>query len=507
MRQTMVFIGTGLIALLAGGITGQMPGYFDLLLGSALFLLLPDKLRRKVPAIQRGKPVSYADTGRTAARLRFSAGTLVDLEKTVEAVSKKLYQTGVCSIDGVYSGASEKVCRRCGLKLFCWDTACNQTRDAFSKLTPVLKAKGSVTPEDLPAYFTDRCPKIADLTAAVNSFYTQFISREAARRKVAQAKQVAAEQFEGISDMLAEFSGELREIASIDSALSDRVAGMLREMGEDPEEVYCILDRYDRMRVEVYSSAPLKPETGFLREELSSLTQRPLDGPSVVSAEDVTRTTFYEQARLRVQYGYSQIVAREGKISGDCCDTFSDGKGFYHMILSDGMGTGGRAAVDSIMTVSFVLRLIKAGFGFDAALKLINSSLLIRTGEETLATLDIGCIDLYTGKMEFLKAGAVSSFLCRDGKVAEITGSSLPAGILQGIHYDRRTVRLREGDLIVMMSDGAMTVAPDWLKEELALASKEPVEKIAERLAQLAKRNERGPGDDITVMAARIILA
>ncbi len=78
---------------------------------------------------------------------------------------------------------------------------------------------------------------------------------------------------------------------------------------------------------------------------------------------------------------------------------------------------------------------------------------------------------------------------------------------MQGIHYDRRTVRLREGDLIVMMSDGAMTVAPDWLKEELALASKEPVEKIAERLAQLAKRNERGPGDDITVMAARIILA
>ena len=271
----MVFIGTGLIALLAGGITGQMPGYFDLLLGSALFLLLPDKLRRKVPAIQRGKPVSYADTGRTAARLRFSAGTLVDLEKTVEAVSKKLYQTGVCSIDGVYSGASEKVCRRCGLKLFCWDTACNQTWDAFSKLTPVLKAKGSVTPEDLPAYFTDRCPKIADLTAAVNSFYTQFISREAARRKVAQAKQVAAEQFEGISDMLAEFSGELREIASIDSALSDRVTGMLREMGEDPEEVYCILDRYDRMRVEVYSPASLKPETGFLREELSSLTQRP----------------------------------------------------------------------------------------------------------------------------------------------------------------------------------------------------------------------------------------
>ncbi len=510
VRQGFVFIALGLAAVLVGGGLGQaelVRGYFDLLLGTAVFLALPERVRRRFPAHRRGRPVSSAGTGRTAARLRFSAGTLIDLEKTVEAVSKKLFETGVCSIDGVYTGASEKVCRKCGLKLFCWDTACNQTREAFAKLTPVLKAKGAVTAEDLPAYFTDRCPKTADLTAAVNGLYTQFISREAARRKVAQAKQVAAEQFEGISDMLAEFSGELREIASIDSALSERVAGMLREMGEDPEEVYCILDRYDRMRVEIYSESPLKPEAACLREELSALTERPLDGPCTVSAEDVTRTAFFEQARLKVDYGCCQLTARAGKISGDCCDTFSDGKGFYHMILSDGMGTGGRAAVDAIMTVSFVLRLIKAGFGFDAALKLINSSLLIRTGEETLATLDIGCIDLYTGRMEFLKAGAAPSFLCREGKVAEITGSSLPAGILQGIHYDRRSVRLREGDLIVMMSDGAMTVAPDWMKEELALASGEPPQKVAERLAQLAKRNERGPGDDITVMAARIVLA
>ena len=87
------------------------------------------------------------------------------------------------------------------------------------------------------------------------------------------------------------------------------------------------------------------------------------------------------------------------------------------------------------------------------------------------------------------------------------TGSSLPAGILQGIHYERRSVRLREGDLIVMMSDGALSIAPDWLKEELALAAGEPVDKIAQRLANLSKRNERGRGDDITVMAARIVRA
>ncbi len=506
LRQTLIFAVTAFATVLVAGMNEQtLKAIFDLLAGCAIFILLPDKLRAKVPAIPRGRPIAFADAGRMAARLRFSAGTLVDLEKTIEAVSEKLYRTGICSIESVYSGAADKVCKSCGLRLFCWDTAASQTNDALTKLTPLLKAKGKITSDDLPAYFTDRCPKMADLTLAVNSLYAQLISKEAARRKVAQAKQVAAEQFEGISDMLAEFSGELKEIASIDTELSERVSAMLREMGEEPEEVYCILDRYDRMRIEIYTEKALRPETHFLCEELGNLTQRPLDGPSTVTAEDVTRTVFYEQARLRPEYGYAQYCAGEGRISGDCCDTFSDGRGFFHMILSDGMGTGGRAAVDSIMTVSFVLRLIKAGFGFDAALKLINSALLVRTGEETLATLDIGCIDLYTGKMEFLKAGAVSSFICREGKVAEISGSSLPAGILQGIRYERRTVRLREGDIIVMMSDGALSIASDWIREELALVADQPAQKIADRLANLALRNTHGRGDDITVMAARVM--
>ena len=63
------------------------------------------------------------------------------------------------------------------------------------------------------------------------------------------------------------------------------------------------------------------------------------------------------------------------------------------------------------MTCNFVLKLLKAGFGFDAALKLINSALLVKAGDESLATLDIGCIDLYTGNAEFLKAGAACSFV------------------------------------------------------------------------------------------------
>ena len=191
-------------------------------------------------------------------------------------------------------------------------------------------------------------------------------------------------------------------------------------------------------------------------------------------------------------------------MSGDCWDSFTDSKGFFHLVLSDGMGSGGRAAVDAIMTCSFVMKLCKAGFGFDAALRLINSALLCKAGDETLATLDIACVDLYTGRMELLKAGAAASFLWRNGRTVMVGGSSLPAGILQGIQYDRHTVRLQPGDVVILLTDGAMAVNDSWMREEISLCAQGEPEAVARRLAEAARRQNGLPGDDITVTVMRL---
>ena len=41
-------------------------------------------------------------------------------------------------------------------------------------------------------------------------------------------------------------------------------------------------------------------------------------------------------------------------------------------------------------------------------------------------------VDLYTGKTEFLKAGAAPSFVLRSGTVGKVESMSMPAGILRG---------------------------------------------------------------------------
>ena len=507
--QSAVFLSAFTAGILVAGAEPEVvTAGFDMLLGTAVFLFLPDAVyqRLKSPRNEGRSPVSD-ENSRLSARLSFASRMVTEIRESVDAVSKRLNAVSGGSIEDVYDRTADRVCGKCGLKLFCWETAYNQTSEAFQRLTPILRERGKVEKEELPRHFQSKCPKGEELVKTLNTCYREFLSRESAGRRVLGAKQVAMEQLDGVAELLEDVGRELEEGEICDRAAAERVEELLLSIGEEPGKVFCLIDRYDRMRVEIYRSEPLRSDRALLAEQLSEMFERPFDHPCVAAACGQSRICFFEKAKYTLDFSLCQKNAADSAVCGDCCEYFADPRGFAHIILSDGMGSGGRAAVDSIMACNFVLKLVKAGFRFDAALRFINSALLVKAGDESLATLDIGCVDLYTGEAEFLKAGGASSFLCREGKAAAIRGSSLPVGILQGISYDRHQVKLREGDLLVMVTDGALPISDEWMEEEIAALCEQPVKRIAERLAELAKFRQQGRGDDITVAAARLVPA
>ncbi len=506
LTQNAFFILTYTVGIM---VTQNTPttieGAFDMLSGSGIFMVLPETLLEKIgKTANQYKQLSCSENKRTCSKLLFASKTLSDMHKSVEAVSEKLKNTGITNISKVYEKTADTVCKRCGLKLFCWETNYNTTLDSFYKFNDILEKNSEITKDDLSAFFNTQCAKPEDIVRTVNGYYRDYLSGKNATRKIMNAKQVAAEQLEGIADMLSEMSEEISETSFINPKLSERAFGILAELGEAPDEVYCITDRYDRMRVEVYKKSRLETNTELLTGELSYALNRDFSPPSIVTAEDTTKISFSEKAKYSLDFAAGQINSKNQKISGDCYEYFTDGRGFAHLILSDGMGNGGRAAVDSIMTCNFILKLLKAGFGFNAALKLINSALLVKAGEESLATLDIGCIDLYTGVTRFLKAGACVSFITRNKKTVMVGADSLPVGILQGISYNENEIKLQENDLIVMVTDGAVSITPEWLKDEISLISELPPKEIASKIAILAKKRNGENEDDITVLVAKI---
>lgn len=85
-----------------------------------------------------------------------------------------------------------------------------------------------------------------------------------------------------------------------------------------------------------------------------------------------------------------------------------------------------------------------------------------------------------------------------------LEATSLPAGILDCVEPVERRFDLREGDLILMVSDGVPTEEP-WAEEQLVAWDGEDPTELCRRIAEAARlRCRELKPDDITVAALRL---
>ena len=130
------------------------------------------------------------------------------------------------------------------------------------------------------------------------------------------------------------------------------------------------------------------------------------------------------------------------------------------------MGSGVRAKEESERLMEVLEQYLQAGFRKEIAAAMMNTAVLMQ--ENTgFTTMDLCEINLYTGVCEFLKTGAAASFLIRDGRVEMVRSMNLPAGVFHRADYQVTKHQLRDGDCVVMISDGMLEALPFDRAEEL----------------------------------------
>ena len=157
---------------------------------------------------------------------------------------------------------------------------------------------------------------------------------------------------------------------------------------------------------------------------------------------------------IRIEYGKAAAVKAGETVCGDTAVAFeSDDKRFYSL-LADGMGSGADAAGASRLAALFMEKLILAGGDKKEALAMLNRMLLSRRNE-VFTTVDLLEIDRMSGEAWLIKAGAAPSYLFRTGKCWKIATDTPPAGVLESMKVTQTAIKLRRGDVLVMLSDGA----------------------------------------------------
>lgn len=478
----------------------------EIFLATAVYVLLPERWTNRLFA--EGDLVSVetqAPQVNVSAQLAFASETIRDLQEELNEVSGKFREIDYHNISTIYDAAANSVCRGCTKMLTCWDENYSDTVNAFNPISDILRLNGEVTPETLPGYFRDRCCKMEKLCSSVNEFYRGFVGRQNTKRQISESRRIVLEQFQSIADMLIEVSDEISDITGYDVEATKAVSESWAKLERPAEQIICPIDRFGRCRIDIYTSNTVKTSGTILCQSLSDAVGRELDLPTISRIQGKTRLTFFERACYSVDFSAQQCCCGDNTICGDSYEYFSDAKGYAYLLLSDGMGNGKRAAIDSVMTCSILIKLLKAGFGLSSAMKLLNSSMLVKSTDESLSTIDLAKIDLYTGKAEFFKAGAATTFILSKGEIRRFSSGSLPVGILEGVGYEKQSCRLTEGDIVILVSDGALAAGEGWLCEEIRKNSGLSARELAAKLCQKAKEKaEEIQPDDITVIAAKL---
>jgi len=499
-------ISHGVASLQVGaGNTQIFTGSIEVAVATVAYMLLPKSQRVGELFGIRGDSLSGgALRGNIVMRLRYAAQALENVSNSVDEISKKLSVVCAPNLQGVYNKSTETICAGCGMSGVCWRKYQEDTLENFAQLYKPLKEKEKLETSDFTKEFSGRCCRVGEMRDEINKNYARYLMKEAAELRAAQVREVVEEHFRTTAGILEEMAGEFSMYQRFDEEAAQRVSVILRENGVIPLEVCCRVDKFGRMTVEAEISRERQKRmnrASFTRE-VSEACGRVFAPPCVSSTGDTCRIQMCQRPQLQIGRGFSQYCAGGGAFCGDSTNVFYDGCGRLIAVLSDGMGTGGRAAVDGAMTSAMAESLLKAGIGFDSMLQTVNSALIAKSGDESLATMDITCIDLFSGKTEFLKAGAACTVLRRGKRSELIEASSVPVGIMPGVEFACAQREVSAGDVVVMVSDGVVAAGCEWLVDlVMAWDEEENPNLLAQHITEEAKkRRSDGHEDDVTAL-------
>lgn len=438
-----------------------------------------------------------------AGRVKNLSDAYLELFETVRRNVEEPYNDE--NIARVFDRAADEVCVKCKYKNRCWNTEYMDTLSAMNDATEAMTEHGTLTLADLPGYFRERCEGPAAFVAAVNGELRGLSYRREYRAHLQESRSAAWEVYSDIADVLRRVADELGSINGTDSTAERRLNRYLKSLDIDAETaVY--RDGSGRVRVIIESGrlTPLTKHPNYLDRVSGVVGVRLCLPPEGEGAS--SRLTLLEAEPLAVSVGIAALKKRGEKVSGDKGTYFKTDEGVLCVILSDGMGTGDEAARGSGEVVAILEKFLRSGVEPASAMKILNSVMLLR-GQESwgYATVDLMCVDLFTGDTSFYKYGAAPSYVVSGKSVKRIKGETLAAGL--GVGEDGAPdivrMRLKPGCTALIASDGVIADAEDeWLKSLLNRGFDDM--KALARAALKEAEKQYGANDDMTVVTVRV---
>lgn len=518
--SAVMFAVTGII--LAYVVRNEVLGIVELrgmVSAVILFLALPRRWIRTIEndlMAEMENPFAREDVKTLAnEKLDGFATAFRRLAKSFCDFSQKEQQIPHDEMEEIFDELSEKVCCECVNCHYCWETNYEETYENIRSILAAASEHGTVEVEGINRKFMNRCLRLDEYIEKMNERMSVARTNLSWRNKMTESREAMASQMLEIAAALKEFTIELNETREVPVEMKKKVLFSLRSLGIKVKNLSFKTDR--KGNPEVCFMARTRGNACITKRDVALSLEQALDMPMCagryvrnVIPKEYEAFSFVRAPQFKTLTGLARVAKSGERVSGDNFSFLELSCGELVMVLSDGMGSGYGACRDSENLVEVFESLMDAGFRKEAAIRLMNTLFVMSYEGKKFTTLDMTAIDLYSGNCEIVKNGAAATFIKRAEGVETIFWGTLPMGIDMEVGTESIETTLKDGDLVVMVSDGIIDAFPGEEKEFYVenilanLTSTNPTEIANQILLQALSRNAKEASDDMSVLVAGV---
>lgn len=475
-------------------------------------------LSRALHAVMEWKPKEKQPVERTEAgngeRLMNYAESFQGLSRIFHTMSVKKESYTAEELGQVQNELTGKICASCESCAVCWERDSTPLYGILSSMISSIwhvGEPGKENEEQLSRY----CARSRDMVEEAVRVFERVNLNRAWYNRLLENREVIAEQLDAMAYIMQDCAREERVLDTQERRALAEIRYRAREYGIVIEEMHLIETLDGRLKLEVTLKSRLggcismKTFLAAAGHALGKKLRMTADSKTFISREPAP-FVLYEDTVYRNVQGIARMTKDGAGISGDNFSFLELERGELLLGLSDGMGSGSMACKESEMVLDLVERFMEAGFSVETAIRMMNSAMVMKGEDDLYSTVDLCKINLYTGKACLYKIGASATFIKREDEVECITSSSLPVGAKAQIEIETSETVLKNGDFVVMVTDGVLEYLhvpkPEETMQEIieSIQTNNPgilAKRIMERVMLFTGGKAR---DDMTVLAACI---
>ncbi|AWV31206.1 stage II sporulation protein E [Paenibacillus odorifer] len=411
---------------------------------------------------------------------------------------------------------TEGACAGCIRRTHCWDAKFYQTYRYMTDMMTTVEECPEITAAQLPPEWSRICGKTGEVLEVMKGQYDLYQHDMRWKRQIYDSRQFVAEQLSGVSQVMEDLAKEIKREGQAMYRQEAQIREALEKLGLSIHGIEILSLDPGRVEIEIVHAY----NRGFdeCRKMIAPLLSNILDENIAVMSETavhpregLSMVTFGSAKAFEVNTGVAVVSKGGDMLSGDSFSTVELGNGTFAVSISDGMGNGERARMESSAALGMLEKLLQSGMDEKLAVKSVNSILLLRSPDEFYATVDMALIDQYSAQTTFMKIASAPSFIRRGSEVIPITSSNLPIGIIKDIDVDLISMQLRPGDILIMMTDGIYD-APGyavnkeiWMKRMIQELEGDDPQDLADSLLEKVIRYQGNEIlDDMTIVVSRL---